>query len=187
MDQLHARNGAPEVVAEDRRTPGGRASVIRSSTTTLLVAVLLLGCSSLVGGPGGSHGATPPPGVGIVGTWQTTITKDDLRRAGISDPGLLNENAGRFTRTFLADGTWTIAQESLDASPIHNPVWRGTYAIEGDEIRVLIEFPPEGAGDTERYRWAVDGNELRLTLLEPTDDPLARVGTESHPWTRTNP
>jgi len=122
----------------------------------------------------------------VVGTWQSTITKDDLRSAGISDPGLLNENAGRFTRSFLADGTWAMAQESLDASPIHNPAGRGTYTVEGNELRLKIEFPTDLQGVIERYRWSLDGKELRLTMLEP-DDQLARIGAETHPWTRTGP
>ena len=116
-----------------------------------------------------------------------SVTKEDLQGIGISNPGALNENSGRFTRTFLADGTWTSAQESLDASPVRNPVWRGTYSVDGDEMRVQIDYPTEYAGDLERYRWAVDGNELKLTMLEPTDDPIARLLTEAHAWTRTTP
>ncbi|MEZ0241548.1 MAG: hypothetical protein ACAH65_12200 [Chloroflexota bacterium] len=124
---------------------------------------------------------------GLLGTWQMTLTKEDLQRGGVSELGMLNENSGRFTRTYLADGTWTSAQESLDGSPIFNPVWRGSYTVEGDELRVVIDFPTEYQGDRERYRWAVDGGELLLTMLEPTDDLVARLGAESHPWTRTSP
>ena len=53
-------------------------------------------------------------------------------------------------------------------------------------MRVQIEFPTEYQG-MERYRWTVEGSELRLTMLEPTDDPIARLGAEAHPWTRTGP
>ena len=167
-DQVRARSGAPGLAV------------------ALLVTVVVAGCSALDGAPSGSHPATQG-GSPLVGTWQTTLTKDDLKGGGISDPGLLNENAGRFTRTFLADGTWTSAQESLDGSSIHNPVWRGPYTVEGDEIRLQIDFPSEYQGETERYRWVIDGNELRMTMLEPSDDPLARLINERHPWTRTTP
>lgn len=128
--------------------------------------------------------ASPSP---LIGTWQMTVTKDDLRQAGFTDPGLLNENSGRFTRTFLADGTWTSAQESLDGSQVINPVWRGSYTIDGDEMQAQIDFPMAYQGDRERYRWTVANGELRLTMLEPTDDPIARLLTEAHPWTRTGP
>jgi hypothetical protein len=124
---------------------------------------------------------------GLVGTWQMTVTKEDLQAGGISDPGSLNENSGRFTRTFRADGTWASAQESLDGSPIFNPAWRGTYTVEGDELGVAIDFPTQYQGDRERYRWAIEGGELRLAMLEPSDDPVARLLAESHPWTRTSP
>jgi hypothetical protein len=123
----------------------------------------------------------------LVGTWQATVTREDLQAGGVSEAGLLNENSGRFTRSFGADGTWTAAQESLDGSPIHNPVFRGSYTVEGAEFRSHIDFPPEYQGNDERYGWAVHGSELRLTLVEPTDDVLARLVTESHPWTRTSP
>lgn len=161
-------------------------SSIGLAMATLLAALLLASCSASGGRPSGSRSATQVESP-VVGTWQMTVSKDDLKGIGISDPGTLNENAGRFTRSFLADGTWTSAQESLDSSPIHNPAWRGTYTVEGDEIRVQIEFPTEYQGDLERYRWTVGGGELQLTMIEPTDDPIARLLTEAHPWTRTTP
>ncbi|HYN70201.1 MAG TPA: hypothetical protein VEX41_08325 [Candidatus Eisenbacteria bacterium] len=134
----------------------------------------------------GAHPWRRAAASGLVGTWQATVTREDLQRGGVADPGLLNENAGRFTRGFAAGGTWTMAQESLDGSPIRNPVFRGSYAVEGNEIAVHVDFPTEYQGD-ERYGWAVDGSELRLTLVEPADDVLNRLVTESHPWTRTSP
>jgi hypothetical protein len=167
----------------------GRGSIwpgalTRLAVATLIAALVVAACGASGGGPSGSRGAQVESP--LVGTWQMTVSRDDLQGAGISDPGLLNENAGRFTRTFRADGTWTSAQESLDGSPIHNPAWRGTYTIEGDEMRVQIEFPTEYQG-MERYRWTIQESELRLTMLEPTDDPIARLGAEAHPWTRTAP
>lgn len=167
-DQLRARSGAT------------------GFAVACLLAIVVAACSTAGGARSGSS-AGNQGGSPLVGTWQTTVTKDDLKGGGISDPGLLNENAGRFTRTFLADGTWTSAQESLDGSTIHNPVWRGAYTVAGDEVRLQIDFPSEYQGEAERYRWVVDGTELRVTMLEPTDDPLARLINESHPWTRTTP
>jgi len=134
----------------------------------------------------GAHPWKRPPYADLLGTWQVTITKDDLRAAGFTDPGLLNENAGRFTTTYAADGTWSTAQVSLDSSPVVNPVFRGTWTATADTLEIHVAFPEPYAGDVTTYGWTRDGNELRLTLIGP-DDPIGKVITEAHPWQATTP
>jgi hypothetical protein len=134
----------------------------------------------------GAHPWRRPPYAGLLGTWETTITKDDLRAAGVTDPGLLNENAGRFTATYAADGTWSTAQVSLDGSPVFNPVFRGTWTATADTLEIHVAFPEPYAGDVTTYGWTRDGNELRLTLIGP-EDPIGKVITEAHPWGRAGP
>lgn len=58
--------------------------------------------------------ATPDPKLVLVGSWITTVTKEDLVRVRPEfPPEHLCENAGTFGWTFNADGTFTIDQTAL--------------------------------------------------------------------------
>ena len=156
-------------------------------------AFLIIGCSA---GPRSSPapsgasvapsqsaiGVPAPSGFPLIGSWTTSITKDDLRAAGITDPGLLNENSGRFVWTFAQDGTWTSVQQSLDGSPIRAPVFRGHYTVDGPILVAVTEFPPEYRDAGLRYRWALANGQVRFELLNPPD-PIAPVIVSAHPWT----
>ncbi|HET9851848.1 MAG TPA: hypothetical protein VFP56_05015 [Candidatus Limnocylindrales bacterium] len=111
------------------------------------------------------------------------MTRADLAAGGISDPGLQNENAGRFTWTFAPDGSWTSIQQSLDGAPIANPVFRGTYAFEGDTLVARTAFPEQFADAGLHYTWVVTGDEVSFDLLDPPD-PILPITMESHPWRR---
>jgi hypothetical protein len=119
----------------------------------------------------------------LIGTWVTSITKDDLAAAGLVDPGAQNENSGRFTWTFNADGTWTTVQESLDGSPINSPVFRGTYAISGSELVATTQFPEQYADSGLRYTWELDGDAVTFDLLNPPDETLPLI-IETNAWMR---
>ncbi len=164
------------------------------------VAGLALGVSLAVAACSGSSTAAPRPtgaasnpsatpgpaasGSELVGAWATTITKADLEAAGITDPGAQNENSGRFVFTFGPDGTWTQVQESLDGSPVMNPVFRGTYTVDGSSFVATTTFPAEYADAGLHFTWAMAGADLQLDLLDPPDE-LLPVIMETHPWTRT--
>ena len=159
----------------------------RSWFTLLAPAVAAL----IVGACGGPAPATPPTDPtpresgphALVGSWTTTITKSDLEAAGLTEPGLLNENSGRFTWTFLPDGTWTSVQESLDGSPIVSPVYRGTYTASAATFVATTEFPEQYRDSGLPYTWLLDGDELRLFVLDPPDAVMPVI-VETHPWTR---
>lgn len=144
------------------------------------------------GGPGASVGAATsgPAGTSaipadhpLIGTWTTEVTKADIAAAGISDPGAQNENSGRFSWTIAPDGTWTQVQESLDGSPVMNPIFRGTYVIDGTTLVMTTTFPPEFADAGLHYSWALEGDAMRFDLLDPPD-PILPVIVETHPWVR---
>jgi len=153
-----------------------------ASRSRALVAAMLLAIVQACGGSAGTMSPTVPPLPEDfpLGAWTVTITEDDLRDAGITDPGMLAENTGVFTKTYAADGTWTVAQET-DA-PIRWPVFRGTYqAIAPNEIEEVTSFPEDYAGDVVRFRWAREGQNVRFTVVDPPD-PILPILTETHPW-----
>jgi hypothetical protein len=136
--------------------------------------------------PGGSAVALP---AGFpVGTWTTTITAEDLKQVddaflssiNMSRENLVNENAGTFTMTLGADGTWSTLQET-DA-PVKWPVFRGTLMPVGnDAFDQTTSFPPDYAGDVVRFTWRTENGQLHLALPDPPD-PILPVIMESHPW-----
>jgi hypothetical protein len=159
-----------------------------------IAGAALAGCASPgASSPGASSpgappatGATPPvplAGHPLLGTWTTDITRADLAAGGVPDSGVQNENSGRFLWTFAADGTWTQVQQSLDGAPVNNPVFRGTFTIDGDQLTATTEFPQAYRDSGLHYTWTIDGDEVRFDLLDPPD-PVLPLIVESHPWTR---
>lgn len=156
-------------------------------TLIAALAVLVMACT---GGAGPSAPAAAPtvqpaslaalPGGFPVGSWTTTITEEDLRKAGMTDAGLIKENAGVFTTTFASDGTWSTTQ-TTDA-PVKWPLFRGTFTVAGDGvIDQTTTFPPDYAGDVVRFTWRMENGALVLGVPEPPD-PVLAILTETHPW-----
>ena len=162
--------------------------------TPLLAAVLALGAAACTGSSSvppaspslaaspdaGAGAASPLPDGFPLGTWVTTITEADLRAAGVTAPGELAENAGTFTMTLGADGTWTVSQ-AADV-PIRWPVFRGRYTPTGaDGFQQITEFPADFAGDVVDFGWRMEDSELRLEVQTPPD-PILPIIMETHPW-----
>lgn len=162
----------------------------------LRMAGVVLGALTVAGCAGQPGAASAPPsaapaatteagatGVVPVGTWTMTLTEEDLRAAGFTDPGAAAENTGTFTFTIAPDGTWTIAQAA--SQPVKWPVFRGSYTVTGeDTVEMLTTFPPEYAGDLVSMRLSEGSDGLTVKVLSP-DDPLLRVNFESHVWERS--
>jgi hypothetical protein len=157
-----------------------RASALLSSALAVVVMACGGGAPSSAGSSGGSPAVAGTP---LVGAWTTSITKADLSAAGITDPGLQNENSGRFTWTFAQGGTWTAAQESLDGSPINTPVFRGTYTVDHESLVATTTYPEQYRDSGLHYTFAIEGSSVRFDVLDPPDTIL-RVIVETHPWTR---
>ena len=162
--------------------------IARSSIGVLALGALLLaamGCTSPVGAP-----SSRPIGTAIalpadfpLGSWVMTVTEQDLRAAGIDDPGVLHENVGTYTKTYDADGLWTVVAET--PQPVQWPVFRGTFHVTPDgEIEETTTFPTDYAGDTVRYTWQREGSAVLFRVVNPPD-PILPVLTESHPWQPT--
>jgi hypothetical protein len=167
-----------------------RPGQIDLAGTILVMTVALAACASQAASTPGASAASgtdaaSSAGHPLVGAWTTSVTKEDLAEGGITDPAARNENSGRFTMTFSADGAWTSVQESLDGSPVNNPVSRGTYTVDGSTLVMTTAFPTEYKDNGLHYTWSIDGDALTLDVLDPPD-PLLPLVVESHPWIRAS-
>jgi hypothetical protein len=156
-------------------------------------AAILSACTSAPPGSTSATAATSGSAIVLpsgfpVGAWTTTITAEDLAAVsdeslatiGMSRDNLVKENAGVFTTTLGADGTWSTVQDT-DAQ-VKWPVFRGTYTPVGDDaFDQVTTFPPDFAGDVVRFTWRIEAGQLHLTVPDPPD-PVLRIITEAHPW-----
>src|SRR5262245_24567024 len=118
-----------------------------------------------------ASGSAIPPDF-PVGSWTTTITEADLRAAGVTAAGLINENTGVFTTVFASDGIWTTTQ--VTSHPVRWPVFRGTFRVTGPgRFEQRTEFPADYAGDIVVFTWTRQGDDLRLGVPDPSDPILS--------------
>jgi hypothetical protein len=171
-----------------------RVGISRQGLPALaLVAIMAIGpagCASPAGsassGTSGASHDPAPSGFPLLGSWTTTITKDDLRAGGVTEEGLLIENSGIFTWAFEADGTWRSVQAGLDGSPLMTPVFSGYFTVEDDVLVAVTEFPEQYRDEGLHYAFEVSGDTVTFDLLDPPDPMLPAV-VESHPWARVQP
>lgn len=165
----------------------------RRMIVLVALATLTTGCSA--GAQTGSRQPSVPSATPLalsagfpIGTWTTTISAEDLRAVdptalagiGMSEEDLVRENAGTFTTTFAADGTWTTVQKSDQL--VKWPVFRGSFVPVGTSAMIqTTTFPPEFNGDAVEYTWRVENGLLYLAIPEPPD-PVLAVVTAAHPW-----
>jgi hypothetical protein len=164
------------------------ATIDRTFARRQLAGLVLAAGVAACATPGASPpaDATPPAALAghpLVGAWTVDVTRADLAAGGIADPNAQNENSGRFVWTFAADGTWTQVQQSLDGAPVNNPVFQGTFTVDGDQLVMTTQFPEEYRDDGLHYTWVVEGEEARFDLLDPPD-PMLPLIVETHPWKR---
>jgi hypothetical protein len=169
-----------------------RSRRVDVATTIVAAALALAACGGGAASTPGTSAATANTTTGatlagnpLVGAWTTAVTKQDLEGGGITDPAARNENSGRFTWTFGPDGTWTAVQESLDGSPINNPIFRGTFTVDGSSLVMTTVFPAEYRDEGLHYTWSIAGDALTLDVLDPPD-PILPLVVESHPWIRAS-
>ena len=165
-------------------------SVLRGLALLVIVLSSLVGCGvgATTPAPAGSTAASaqivaPPPGV-PVGTYTKDISAEDFAAAGVSDPAVGN-NVGRLTLTLGPDGRWTNLLDSGGATQV-NPVFRGTYTVDGTDLAFTTEFPPEYAGAVAHYAWRVDDAGLWTTVTsspDPLEIKLAKA-IDAEPWVR---
>jgi hypothetical protein len=175
MSGMHTRHGTGSATA---------------AAMLIALACTLAGCGPLAAGIGtptaeGSP-STAEAAAPLVGAWVSEVTREDLRAGGLTAEGLLDENSGRFTMTFNADGTWRQVQESLDGAPVSMPVFEGRWEVAGDQLIQDTTFPEQYAGDRVELTWRVEDGQLHLAVPNPPD-PILPVVIGAHPWTPATP
>jgi hypothetical protein len=167
--------------------------VSRVIGTLLIVGAAGVGCSGAASSASISPSNQPPPQDSAepsptaalpvdfpIGSWTTTLTEADLRAGGVTGEGEIAENAGTFTLTMAADGTWTAAQ--VTSVPVRWPVFKGTWTATGpDGFTQVTTFPQDYAGDSVDFTWRIENGSLVLKVVNPPD-PILPVVMESHPW-----
>ncbi len=148
---------------------------------TLLVAAPATGCGRSNGSP--ALTGSGPIAAELVGSWTSTVTREDFTTKGITDVHAQNENSGIFVWTFTDTGTWSSVQTSLDGAPIVNPVFRGTWTAVPGALTITTAFPAEYADNGVRFTWQIEDGKLSLHVLDPPD-PLMPIIVETHPWVR---
>jgi hypothetical protein len=113
--------------------------------------------------------ASPSPQPGTypdipAGTYRTTTSPGDLRRAGFpmeDRDGVLNET-GTFTMA-IGDGVWYAIQRADHA--IDSPVsFAGSYSGSGNIVRFRAEADEFNRLVLPPMRWSFDGTDLRLRM-----------------------
>ena len=157
------------------------------AAVVFLPAIFLASCTSGTA-PAPTDTATPAPASttvaaqGPVGSWTSTVTKEDLLRV-VPDfkENYLCENSGTFIWRFNADGTFEVDQTALpDCATPANPHIEGTWVSDGN----LVTFA-KGTPDEEVYEWAVEGDTLTFKYVSGGCPPCKAVNT-ANPWTRVN-
>jgi hypothetical protein len=93
----------------------------------------------------------------VDGTYTYTVSADQERAAGVTDQGLIDENAGKFTLT-LAHGTWS-EEQSYTSGPKRGTTFHvtGGYTLDGNRLKwfwghepgawteVVVAVEPDGS------------------------------------------
>ncbi|HEU0336794.1 MAG TPA: hypothetical protein VFR43_09585 [Gaiellaceae bacterium] len=102
-----------------------------------------------------------PVPAALRGMWRTDVTREDLLSAGAH-----REDAERFQGPItieLGDGRWVGRVEEAGS------VFRGTYEVDGDVVRVTFGSCEPGnlctAGRVDEYRWSIYRNMLTLARI----------------------
>ena len=160
---------------------------IRIASAILLSLLLLVACvpsatpaPTATIPPTVAPTTTPDPKQVLVGSWTTTVTKEDLVRVRPEFPQEhLCENAGTFVWKFNADGTFTIDQTALSDCPAPaNPHIEDAWSVEGNLFTIA-----GGTPNQEVYEWSMEGNQLVFKYVSGECPPCEAINT-ANPWMR---
>jgi hypothetical protein len=155
----------------------------------MMLALIVTACAQLATPePATSPAPTEPPmptttpdlKVALVGSWTTTVSKEDLIRVRPEFPEeFLCDNAGTFVWQFNDDGTFTIDQTLLpDCTLVGSTHIEDTWSIEGNLFTIA-----KGTHDEEIYEIAINGDQLTFTVVSSECPPCIAINT-ANPWTR---
>jgi hypothetical protein len=123
---------------------------------------------------------TPDPKQALIGSWTTTVSKEDLVRVRPEFPQeFLCDNAGTFVWQFNTDGTFVIDQTLLpDCTLVGSAHIEDTWSIEGNLFTIA-----KGTPDQEIYEFAINGDRLTFKVVSSECPPCIAINT-ANPWTR---
>lgn len=177
------RAGAADIASLEQATEPVYAELGRDATTQRLIEAIraskqrITVSASAPAACGDKPGAGGDPSV-LDGRYRFEISDKQLKDAGVTDPGDIDENHGVYTVT-LSDGEYCWKQQA--PNPIDNPEDCSTYEIDGD--RLEWNFP---AGLPDVYRWSkAAGGDLELSVIKTATGelPYAKAWTAST-WKR---
>jgi hypothetical protein len=118
----------------------------------------------------------------INGLYSVTITEEELRARGVTDPAVLSEYAGLYYWTF-SDGRWIYDQTS--DKPLANPGSVGDYTLEGTHYTHYWGNKP---GEITTATLTILGDRsLQFTDIvdgDPQQQAISEVTFGLHPWVR---
>jgi TRAP-type C4-dicarboxylate transport system substrate-binding protein len=117
------------------------------------------------------------------GTYTFTATAEAVRAAGGTDQGLIDENTGDFTVTFV-DGTWLMDQV-YSQGPNAGTTWHGTggYTFDGKDFQIFYSHEP-GSWTKARVKIRKDGS-LVFTKVDDGGGPEQQALSDA--WYTTWP
>lgn len=118
--------------------------------------------------------ATSDPKMALIGSWTSTVSKEDLVRIRPEFPvEYLCDNAGTYVWEFKADGTFAIDQTPLPECPMP-PVTHieSTWSVEGNLITIA-----KGTSDQEVYEWSVEDGQLMFVYVSGECPPCEAINT----------
>ena len=149
-----------------------------------LMVILLTACAPAAT-PAPISTPAPPtaasnPQDALVGTWTSTVTKEDLQRVDPDFPAeYMCENSGTFVWKFNGDGTIAVDQTALEECPTpDHPHIEDTWSLDGN----LITFA-KGTPNQEVYAIAIAGDQLTFEVESSECPPCMAINT-ANPWTR---
>ena len=106
------------------------------------------------------------------GTFQTIITRQDLRRENSQFP-----YPGTLT-LIVKGGTW---RGILTPRTPGQPDAGGRVIVRGDQVTFVLEFPPEAKGTRDVLKWSYFQDRLTFKVVD-VEDAGARFGYTVHPY-----
>jgi hypothetical protein len=154
----------------------------------IVVAILVTACGSRkepTPTPANTDTPLPPTATPIVqmpnGTYKTSISKDELTAAGMTE-AVACENAGVLALTTAGD-QWSIIQTAAPGCTVFNPKWSGTWKFTGDQVTFHDETNI-GCPADYTYKWSYNGSALHFTSVDDTGCAPRVYYMSTHPWVR---
>ena len=146
-------------------------SISRSASVQvwILFAVGVLAAACTVSAPAPSDHPIGPSGFPL-GTFSKELDHPELGRI-------------RLVWDFEPDGRYAEIPLALDGQTLLAPTVRGRYMVDGSNVTIATDYPPDWG--TSHHAWRMDGDVLWTVFIESDvpDDKDWFEALDSRPWT----